>query len=66
VLFRSDAILLEGVEVGRRARLHKVIIDKGCIIPEGFAIGFDADEDARNFKISKGGIRVVPKGWKTE
>jgi glucose-1-phosphate adenylyltransferase len=61
-----DAILLEGVEVGRRARLHKVIIDKGCIIPEGFAIGFDADEDARNFKISKGGVRVVPKGWKTE
>jgi glucose-1-phosphate adenylyltransferase len=61
-----DSILLEGVQVGRGARLRKVIVDKHSIIPEKFEIGLDADKDARNFKISKGGIRVVPKGWTAE
>ncbi len=62
----QDSILLEGVEIGRGARLRKVIIDKSSVIPERFEIGFDAEADARNFKISKGGVRVVPKGWKAE
>ncbi len=58
-----DSILFEGVEVGRGAKLKKVIIDKFSVIPEAFEIGFNAETDARNFKISKAGIRVVPKGW---
>jgi glucose-1-phosphate adenylyltransferase len=62
----SDSILLEAVEVGKGARLKKVIIDKFSIIPAGFDIGFNAEKDGRNFKISRGGIRVVPKGWKAE
>jgi glucose-1-phosphate adenylyltransferase len=62
----SDSILLEGVEVGRGAKIKKVIIDKFSVIPEKFEIGFDAEKDGRNFKISKGGVRVVPKGWKAE
>jgi len=60
----ADAILLEGVEVGRGARLRKAIIDKFSVIPEKFEIGFDAEKDSRDFKISKGGVRVVPKEWK--
>ncbi|MCK7480397.1 MAG: sugar phosphate nucleotidyltransferase [Candidatus Moduliflexus flocculans] len=35
-------------------------------LPERFEAGFDADKDARNFKISRTGIRVVPKGWTSE
>jgi glucose-1-phosphate adenylyltransferase len=61
-----DSILLEGVEVGRGAKLRKVIVDKFSVIPERFEIGFDAEKDCRNFKISKSGVRVVPKGWKDE
>jgi len=61
-----DSILLEDVDVRRGARLRKVIIDKSSVIPERFDIGFDADRDGRNFKISKAGIRVVPKGWTSE
>jgi glucose-1-phosphate adenylyltransferase len=61
-----DSILLEGVVVGRGAKLKKVIVDKFSVIPERFEIGFDAEKDGRNFKISKSGVRVVPKGWKDE
>jgi len=62
----SDSILFEGVTVRAGARLRKAIVDKGSTIPAGFDIGGDAEKDARQFKISKGGVRIVPKGWKTE
>jgi glucose-1-phosphate adenylyltransferase len=58
-----DSIVLEDVHVRRGARLRKVIIDKSSTIPEGFDVGFDAEKDGRDFKISRGGIPVVPKGW---
>ncbi len=58
-----DSILFEDTKVGRGARLRKVIIDKASAIPESFEIGFDAEKDGRNFKISRAGVRVVPKGW---
>jgi len=61
-----DSILFGGVEVRPGARLRKVIIDKSSTIPEGLEIGFDADKDGRSFKISRAGIRVVPKGWTCE
>jgi len=59
----SDSILLEGVEVRRGARIRKAIVDKSSVIPEKFEIGYDAEKDSRDFKISKGGVRVVPKEW---
>ena len=58
-----DSILFEDITVRRGARLHKVIIDKASLIPEGFDIGLDAEKDGQNFKISRSGVRVVPKGW---
>ena len=61
-----DSIVFEDVHVRRGARLHKVIIDKSSTIPERFEAGFDDDKDGRNFKISRTGVRVVPKGWASE
>lgn len=62
----SESIIFGDVTIKTRARLRRVIVDKSVVIPEGFDIGFDADKDGRSFRISKGGVRVVPKGWKTE
>ncbi len=62
----ADSIIFSDVHVRRGARLLKVIIDKAATIPERFEIGLDADRDGRNFKISRTGIRVVPKGWTAE
>ncbi len=57
-----DSILMEGVEVGRHARLNRVIVDKRVKIPEGYQIGYDLKEDAQKFTVSESGIVVIPKG----
>ena len=55
------SVLLPGVQVSRGARLTKVIADRGCIIPEGMVIGEDAEEDARRFHRSEGGVTLVTR-----
>ncbi len=58
----EDSILMDDVTVGRYAKLKRCIIDKDVIIPEGFRIGFDEEQDRRLFTVSNSGIVVVPKG----
>lgn len=55
------SVLLPDVQVGRGARLNKVIIDRGCHIPDGMVIGEDAEEDARRFLRSEGGVVLVTR-----
>jgi glucose-1-phosphate adenylyltransferase len=58
----SDSILFEGVDVGRYAKVHRAIVDKGVRIPAGMRIGFDPEEDRANgFTISPEGIVVIAK-----
>jgi glucose-1-phosphate adenylyltransferase len=47
------------VEVGERCELRRVVIDKGCRIPAGMRIGFDAAEDARRFYRTQQGVVLV-------
>jgi len=54
-----EAVLLPEVEVGRHARLTKVVVDRGCHIPEGLVIGDDPDLDATRFYRSEGGVTLV-------
>ena len=58
----EDCILLEGVDVGRHAKVRKTIIDKEVQIPQGMEIGYHLDEDAKRFTVTGSGIVVVPKG----
>ena len=58
----EDSILLEGVDVGRKAKIKRTIIDKEVQIPEGMEIGYHLDEDAKRFTVTGSGIVVVPKG----
>jgi glucose-1-phosphate adenylyltransferase len=55
----QESVLLPCVEVGRHCRLRKVVVDKGCVIPEGLSIGFDAALDARRFFRTEGGVVLV-------
>ena len=58
----EDSILLEGVDVGRNAKVRRTIIDKEVQIPPGMEIGYHLDEDAKRFTVTASGIAVVPKG----
>jgi glucose-1-phosphate adenylyltransferase len=53
------SVLLPDVQVGRGARLTKVVVDRGCKIPDGMVIGEDAAEDARRFYRSEQGVTLV-------
>ncbi|MDP2906016.1 MAG: sugar phosphate nucleotidyltransferase, partial [Candidatus Omnitrophota bacterium] len=57
-----DSILMEGVNVGRYAKIKKAIIDKDVIIPQGTVIGYDPEQDKKRFFVSDSGIVVVAKG----
>lgn len=59
----EDSILLEGVDVGRHAKVRKAIIDKNVHLPEGLTVGYDRQQDeARGFTITETGITVIPLG----
>ncbi|MFA4854852.1 MAG: glucose-1-phosphate adenylyltransferase [Candidatus Omnitrophota bacterium] len=57
-----DSILMEGVNVGRYAKIKRAIIDKDVSIPEGMVIGYNLKEDKKKFFVSESGIVVVAKG----
>lgn len=60
----EDSILLEGVWVKERARIRRAIIDKESEIHPGMQIGYDHEEDAKNFTVTESGIVVVSKGFR--
>jgi glucose-1-phosphate adenylyltransferase len=58
----EDSILFEGVDIGRRAKVRRAIIDKGVRIPPDAEIGFDLDLDRkRGFTVSSDGVVVIAK-----
>lgn len=62
--YSFECILMEGVDVGRYAKLRRVIADKGVWIPPKTQIGYDPEEDAARFTITESGIVVVPKDYR--
>lgn len=58
----EDAILFDGVDVGRYARIRRAIIDKYVRIPQGIEIGYNHDLDrARGFTVTDQGVTVIAK-----
>jgi glucose-1-phosphate adenylyltransferase len=53
------SVLLPDVQVGRNVRLNRVVIDRGCHIPEGMVIGEDAQLDTQRFFRTESGITLV-------
>jgi glucose-1-phosphate adenylyltransferase len=57
----ENAVILPYVEVGRSARLHNVIIDRGVQIPEGLVVGEDPELDAQRFRRTDRGICLITR-----
>jgi glucose-1-phosphate adenylyltransferase len=55
------AVVLPGAQVGRRARVNRVVLDRGVQIPDGMVIGEDPEHDARRFYRSERGITLVTR-----
>jgi glucose-1-phosphate adenylyltransferase len=57
----SWAVLLPNVQVGRGARLNRVVVDRGCEVPDGMVIGENAADDALRFYRTEHGITLVTR-----
>lgn len=55
------SVLLPGVQVGRHARLTRVVVDRDCVIPDHMVIGEDAESDAARFFRTESGITLVTR-----
>ena len=52
-------VVLPEVEIGRHARLSRVVIDRGVKIPQGLVIGEDPKLDAQRFRRTEHGVCLV-------
>jgi glucose-1-phosphate adenylyltransferase len=52
-------LALPEVSIGEHCRIRRAIIDKGCVIPDGMEIGFDEEQDSKQFHVSANGIVLV-------
>jgi glucose-1-phosphate adenylyltransferase len=55
------SVLLPSVVVGRNVRLNKVVIDRGCVLPDGLVVGEDAESDAQRFHRTEGGVTLITR-----
>ena len=55
----EGAVVLPYVDIGRSARLSKVVIDRGVQIPPGLVVGEDPERDAQRFRRTESGICLV-------
>jgi glucose-1-phosphate adenylyltransferase len=55
----EEAVVLPEVQIGRNARLKRVVIDRGVVIPEGLVVGEDPVLDAKRFRVSEKGICLI-------
>ncbi|HEX2179959.1 MAG TPA: glucose-1-phosphate adenylyltransferase, partial [Actinomycetota bacterium] len=62
----DGSVLMERVDVGKGAVIRNAIIDKDVVVPPGYRIGCDPQEDAGRFTVSKNGVVVIGKGQKLD
>ena len=55
----DGAVVLPQVDIGRAARLTRVVVDRGVRIPDGLVVGEDPDDDARRFRRTEAGITLI-------
>jgi len=55
----DESVVLPNVRIGKSCRIRRTILDKGCVVPDQFAIGYDRDKDSRRFHMSPAGITLV-------
>ena len=55
----NDSVILPDVRIGERCRIQRTVIDKGCVLENGFEVGFNRDADTERFHVTPGGVTLV-------
>jgi glucose-1-phosphate adenylyltransferase len=55
----EDSIIFNHVNIGRRCRIRRAIIDRHVQLPEGTVIGYDLEADRMHYSVTEKGIVVV-------
>jgi glucose-1-phosphate adenylyltransferase len=59
----DSSIMFTHVNIGRHCRIRRAIIDRDVHIPEGTVIGYDPEEDAKNYVVTETGITIVTRDY---
>jgi len=58
----EEAVVLPDVVIERHCKLRKVIIDRGCTVPEGTVIGYDRKQDImKGYRVTAKGVTLVTR-----
>jgi len=55
----EDSVVLPDVTIGRNVRLRRAVVDKFCMLPDGFSAGLDRAADEARFHVTSGGVVLV-------
>ena len=55
----DGSVILPKANISRHVVLKNVVVDRGCVIPEGMQIGVDLELDAKRFYVSEKGVVLV-------
>ena len=58
----DESVILDNCDIGRRAKLKRVILDKNVRIPEDAVIGYDLERDRQHHHVTDSGIVVIGGG----
>jgi glucose-1-phosphate adenylyltransferase len=59
----DSSIIFSHVNIGRHCRIRHAIIDRDVHIPDGTVIGYDQNEDRKNYFVSPSGLTVVTRDY---
>jgi glucose-1-phosphate adenylyltransferase len=57
----DQAVLFPNTTIGRGCRIRKVVVDRGCTLPDGLVIGEDPGLDAARFERTEKGVVLVTR-----
>ncbi len=55
----EEAVVLPYCQIGRGARLRRVVLDRGVDIPAGLIVGEDPEQDAARFRRTENGVCLI-------
>lgn len=56
----EDSVILPNVRIGQNVHLRRAVVDKHCVLPDGYCAGQDADQDrARGLHVTPGGVTLI-------